>query len=169
MACAGVAISSSLWAVSGWLGCASKPEARRPESFGTIQAVYRFRNVRSTSQGDEWAQIQHALSAGLSGETRSAISAGGGGGASVWRVVGGITLQDYGLRSACRHVEALAVWPGWMDWRTSHRRRLKADGLCQDGEQLTATYSADVVLSGWGQVIVEDRRCRLDSDALRRW
>lgn len=159
MACVGVAISSSLWAVSAGVGCVSKPEARRPESFGTIQAVYRFRNVRSTSQGDEWAQIQHALSAGLSGETRSAMSSRAAAAEPrSERVVGGITLRDYEVAIRLpSHVEALAVQRR-LDGLASQPSAATGEpmGYVGMGEQLTATYEYLTSYSVAGvRVIVE--------------
>ncbi len=111
--------------------------------FGTIQALYRFRNVRSTEMGDEWAQIQQALVGPLTGETRTAMSARAATAEPKGeRVVAGITLRDYevGIRLPS-HLEALAIQKR-LDSLAAQPSSATGEpmGYVGMGEQVTATY-----------------------------
>lgn len=141
----GVVIALTLGlCLGGTGGCLWKRETRRPvEQFGTIQAVYRFRNVRSTEFGDEWAQIQQALAGALSGETRTAMSARAAAAQpKAERVVAGITLRDYEVAVRLpSHLDALAIQKR-LDGLAAQPSLATGEpmGYVGMGEQVTATY-----------------------------
>lgn len=120
-----------------------KPRPARPEAFGSIQAVYRFRNVRSTDRGDEWAQIQQALVGPLTGETRAAMSERAASATPTGeRQVGTITLRDYEVAVRLpSHMEALAIQKR-LDALASQVSLATGEplGYVGMGEQVTATY-----------------------------
>lgn len=123
--------------------CITREVRRPPEPFGSIQAVYRFRNVRSTQAGDEWAQIQMALVGSLTGETRSSMSARAAQATPLSeRAVAGITLRDYEVAIRLpSHMEALAIQKR-LDALASQPSSATGEpmGYVGMGEQVTATY-----------------------------
>ena len=133
--------------VLAWCGASAgcfRREVRRPiEGFGSIQAVYKFRNVRSTPYGDEWAQIQQALVGSLSGETRTSVAERAAAAVPTGeRQVAGITLRDYELAVRLpSHMEALAVRKR-LDALASQPSLATGEpmGYVGLGEQITATY-----------------------------
>ncbi|MCB9840662.1 MAG: hypothetical protein H6809_03305 [Phycisphaeraceae bacterium] len=135
---AGAALLASLPA------CSWQRERVRPvESFDSINAVYSFRNVRSSPRGDEWSQIQEALVAGLAGETRTTmVQRAGAAQPTNPRTVGEITLRDYEVSIRLpSHVEALRV-QRQLNALAARPSIATGDpmGYVSMGEQVTATY-----------------------------